>query len=204
MRRSVQTLIATGLLLPLAGCFVETKKGANGNENVAISTPLGGMSVKTDNDAVQAKLGLPLYPGAIPEKKSDKDSSSADVNIGFGNFHLRVLAMGFTSADSPDKVRDFYRKALTKYSDVIECHDKKPVGTLVQTRLGLTCTDDGNSHGKTKVNDNPSNNEIELKAGSSSHQHVVAFEPRNGGTKFGLVALELPSGSDNDSQETAN
>jgi len=202
MRRSVQTLIATCLLLPLAGCFVETKKGANG-ENVAISTPLGGMSVKTDSDAVQTKLGLPLYPGAVPEK-GEKDNSSADVNIGFGDFHLRVLAMGFTSTDSPDKVRDFYRKALTKYGDVIECHNKKPVGSLIQTRLGLNCTDDGNGHKQARVRADSDNSENELKAGSPSRQHVVSFEPKNGGTKFGLVALELPSGSDNDSKDTAN
>ena len=44
------------LLLPLTGCKVQSKKGANGSDDVNISTPLGGMSVKTDNAAVQEKI----------------------------------------------------------------------------------------------------------------------------------------------------
>jgi len=33
---------------------------------------------------------------------------------------------------------------------------------------------------------------LELKAGSKVHQHIVEIDPDGGGTKFGLVALELP------------
>ena len=106
MQRRTCLTISALLLLPLAGCMVQSRKGANGDD-VNISTPLGGMSVKTDNASVQSKLGLPLYPGAVLEKKKGDDNGSADVNMNFGAFHLRVLAMGFTSPDSPQKVSDF-------------------------------------------------------------------------------------------------
>jgi hypothetical protein len=208
MTQKLNAFIAAVLLLPLAGCFVESKKGANGDKDVAISTPLGGMSVKTDNDSVQAKVGLPLYPGAIPEVKKNDDSSAADVNMNFGPFHLRVLAMGFTSTDSPDKVRAYYKKALGQYSDVIECQHKRPIGTPVKTGLGLTCDDDkhvkANVHTDSKNDDDSS--EIELKSGSASRQHIVSFQPKDGGTKFGLISLELPTGIDDDkgSDKTAN
>ena len=33
---------------------------------------------------------------------------------------------------------------------------------------------------------------LELKAGSKKHQHIVGIEPDGSGTKFGLVALDLP------------
>lgn len=189
LRRNVLT--ATLLLLPLAGCFVQSRKGAAGDNDVAISTPLGGMSVKTDSASVQNKLGLPLYPGAEPEKKSGNNSGSADVDMNFGAFHLRVLAMGFTSSDSPDKVSAFYRKALSQYSNVIECRHKQPIGKPEKTGLGLTCTDDNNAHTHTH-DDGDDDDETKLKSGSPSRQHIVSFKPNASGTKFGLVSLELP------------
>jgi hypothetical protein len=208
MQVRLQAVTAALLLLPLAGCYVSSKKGANGDDNVNISTPLGGMSVKTDTNAVQAKLGLPLYPGAVPEKKKENDSSSADVNMNFGPFHLRVLAMGFTTPDSPDKVREYYKKALAQYSDVIECRHSQPIGTPTKTGLGLTCSEDNHVHANTGAAEKKEReSETELKAGSASRQHIVSFEAKDGGTKFGLVSLELPTGMDNkdkDADKTAN
>jgi hypothetical protein len=208
MTHRLNVFIAGFLMLTLTGCFVESKKGANGDKDVAITTPLGGMTVKTDNEGVQSKMGLPLYPGAVPQVKKNDDSSSADVNMNFGPFHLRVLAMGFTSTDSPDKVRAYYKKALAQYSDVIECQHKRAIGTPVKTGLGLTCDDDKHVKANVKAggkNDDDSS-EIELKAGSASRQHIVSFEPKDGGTKFGLISLELPTGigDDKDSDKSAN
>ena len=189
-----KTLLSILCLLPLTGCTVHSKPGANGDKDVSIASPLGGLSVKTDSAAVQKKLGLPLYPGATPEQKKGKDDSAADVNMDFGAFHLRVLAMGFTSTDSPDKVRDYYRKALSQYSDVIECRNKQPVGKPERTGLGLSCADDNRVH--THETGSNSSSETELKAGSASRQHIVSFEPADGGTRFGLVSLELPRDTD--------
>ena len=193
MHRHTSIMISALLLLPLAGCMVQSRKSANGDD-VNISTPLGGMSVKTDSASVQNKLGLPLYPGAVMEKKKGSDNGSADVDMNFGAFHLRVLAMGFTSPDTPNKVSDFYRKALSQYSDVIVCRNKQPVGSPAKTGLGLTCADDNKVHaGSTESDDS---DETELKAGSPSRQHIVSFKPSGSGTRFGLVSLELPRGDD--------
>ena len=193
MQRHMSLMISALLLLPLAGCMVQSRKGANGDD-VNISTPLGGMSVKTDNASVQSKLGLPLYPGAVLEKKKGDDNGSADVNMNFGAFHLRVLAMGFTSTDDPNKVSTFYRKALSEYSDVIVCRNKQPVGTPVKTGLGLTCADDNKVH--AGATDSGDSEETELKAGSPSRQHIVSLKAEGSGTKFGLVSLELPRSDD--------
>ena len=41
---------------------------------------------------------------------------------------------------------------------------------------------------------NIGNGNLELKAGSKRHQHIVGFEsPKNGRTRFALVALDLPA-----------
>jgi hypothetical protein len=38
---------------------------------------------------------------------------------------------------------------------------------------------------------------MQLKAGSKRHQHIVGFEePKDGKTRFALVALDLPTGAD--------
>ena len=190
----VRTLVASWLVLAAVGCKVETNNNRQGRKDVDISTPLGGMSVKTDSAAVQAKLGLPVYPGAVPEKKKGDDSSSADVDMSFGSFHLRVLAMGFDSTDAPDKITTFYRKELSQYSDVILCRNKQPVGTPTRTGLGLTCADDNHVHAHTGINSD--DDETQLKAGSPSRQHIVSFKPSGSGTHFGLISLELPRGED--------
>jgi hypothetical protein len=181
-----------------SGCRVDSQKHGD-DHNVKIATPFGGMQVKT-NDQVDG-IGLPVYPGAEMVKKKDKDSGSADVNLSFGNFKLRVKAASFRSQDAPDKVGAFYREALKRYGDVLECSHDQPVGTPTRTREGLTCNDDHDNH--MKVNEDMSG-KVQFKAGSKQHQHIVAIDPEAGGTKFAMVALDLPgriSAGDEDSRQ---
>ena len=185
------------LVLPFTGCRVRHHQSSDGGQDVDIATPLGGLSVKTDSATVQRKLGLPLYPGAQPEQRKGDSNNPADVDMNFGSFHLRVQAMSFATADAPDKVAAFYRTSLAQYSDVITCRHHEPVGTPVRTGLGLTCADDNHVHtGKSQDVDPDSDNEMELKAGSKTRQHIVSLQREGDGTKFILVSLELPRGED--------
>ena len=86
----------------LAGCRVQSDKHGD-SDNVKISTPFGGLQVKTNDAVVADGIGLPAYPGAQSVKK-DKDDGAADVNMSFGNFQLRVKAVSYRTGDSPDKV----------------------------------------------------------------------------------------------------
>jgi len=187
-------VVATSLsAMLLSGCrIVDHKDGKN--DNVAISTPFGSMNVKTNDDADASAIGLTVYPGATPVKDKGDDNSSADVNMSFGDFHLGVKAASFQTGDSTDKVMDFYRKDLGRYGDVIECKGDHAIGTPTRTSQGLTCNDkDGHGsvvHGNVKVD---SEDEIELKAGSETRVHVVGIKQKDGGTRIGLVMLNLPS-----------
>jgi hypothetical protein len=188
---------ATGLM---SGCRIESNK-KDGNDNVKIATPFGGMSVKTNDAVVVEGLGLPIYAGAELVKK-DKNNGAADVNMSFGSFQLRVKAASYRTQDSPEQVTAFYRKALGRYGDVIQCQNDKSVGTLTHTAEGLTCDNEKENH--VYVNDDESG-KLELKAGSKQHQHIVAIDPEGNGTKFGLVALDLPghiSFGDKDEKQT--
>ncbi len=154
-----------------------------------IATPFGGMSVKTNDAVFQKHTGLPPYPGAVLVKQ-DKDTGAADIDLSFGSFQLRVEAAGYRTPDSPAQVTAFYRKALASYGDVIQCSHNHPVGTPTQTAEGLTCDDESSK--KVNVSNDPSTH-VELKAGSKTRQHLVEISPEGNGTKFGLVALDLPS-----------
>jgi hypothetical protein len=111
------------------------------------------------------------------------------VNLSFGKFQLRVKAANYQTPDSPEKVSAFYKDAMRRYGSVIECNHDQPVGTPTQTDEGLTCSDSGKRHTSVSAD---SSGKTELKTGSKQHQHIVAIEPNSGGTKFGLVALDLP------------
>ena len=201
--RNNQTAVVAAMIAATAlmsGCRIESDK-RNGNDNVKIATPFGGMTVKTNDNVVAEGLGLPVYPGAELVKK-DKDNGAADVNMSFGSFQLRVKAASYRTQDNPGQVKAFYSKALGRYGDVIECQNNKSVGTPTRTSEGLSCDNEKENH--VYVNDDESG-KLELKAGSKQHQHIVAIDPEGNGTKFGLVMLDLPGHltfGDNDNQHT--
>ncbi len=184
--RRAWVAVALGWTLATAGCNVDTHKG-DGNKDVKIATPFGGMSVQTDGALVQEGVGLTVYPGATMVKK-EKDSGAADVNIGFGNFRLSVKALSYRTPDAPDKVLGFYRNDMARYGAVLQCRNNHAVGVPDHTQDGLTCEKDHNA--KFQVDHDDA--DLELKAGSKQKQHIVGIALDGSGTKIGLVALELP------------
>jgi len=186
-RSLAATLALTALL---TGCHVNTNRDGK-NKDVDISTPFGGMKVHTNDTVDTAAIGISTYPGAVVYKdNSDKDNGSADVNLSFGDFHLGVKAATLKSTDPEDKIVSFYRSDLARYGDIITCRGSKTIGEPSHTSQGLTCSDDGkNSTHVSAISDG----DLELRAGSEQHQHIVGIDPKDGFTKIGLVALELPS-----------
>ena len=193
------TLLAAAACMLLAGCQLSSNRHANG-DNVQVRTPFGSVHVKTDNDANVAGIGLTSYPGAVPVKDDNgKDKDAADINLNFGDFHLGVKAATLQTSDSPDKVEAFYRKDMARYGDVLECEGNQTVGQPTRTSQGLTCRD--NDHGKHEIHVSAGHDHPELRAGSPEHQHIVGIEPKDGGTKIGLVALDLPNHHDQSDSE---
>jgi hypothetical protein len=189
------TLLAV-LVAGAAGCKVRVNKSDDG-DSVKIATPFGGLSVNKDQTSA-ASLGLPAYPGSVVDSGND-GNKSANVDMGFGSFKLRVKVANYSSADNRDQVLAFYRKALSEYGTVIECSGGKPVGSPGVTVEGLDC--DHSDHEHNTVHSNP--NDLELKAGSARHQHLVVFhDGDSAATHFSLIALDLPHGVDNEQKGT--
>jgi hypothetical protein len=194
MRRRLALLITVPAILSLSGCYISKSSNKDGaKDNVAIETPLGGMHIKTDS-LKAIDVGLPEYPGAVRVAKRGHNNESADINMSFGSFQLHVKAMEYQSRDPQDKIIDFYKKALSRYGDVLECRNHQAVGKVTRTSDGLTCENDSK---RGSVHTGESGASLELKAGSKQHQHIVGIEPTDAsGTKFGLVSLDLPHGAE--------
>jgi hypothetical protein len=115
--------------------------------------------------------------------------------MGFGPWQMRVQVATYGTSDPQDKVMAFYRQALTKYGDVVECSGDTPVGKPTVTSDGLSC--DEHNSGSVKWGDksgiNINNLHLVLKTGSRHHQHIVGFKDVDGETRFSLVALDLPN-----------
>ncbi len=184
--------ILSALALSAIGCTIQKDKNSEGDENVKIATPFGGMQVKSDSlDA--SSVGLPAYPGAQLEKKKGEDSGSVDLHMGFGPWQMRVKAVSYTTPDPEAKVLAFYRQAMAKYGDVVECRGDEAVGQPTHTAEGLTCRDDDNGGKRSNPGVNINDMHHSLKAGSKRHQHIVGFKNRSSDTDFSLVLLELPN-----------
>jgi hypothetical protein len=201
LRTAALSLVLVPILLTSACSIQEDKGNGDGkSDHVKISTPLGGLNVRS-KDVDPASLGLPEYPGAhqLTKDEDNGNDGSVDLHMGFGPWQMRVKVITYGTTDSQDKVLAFYRKALGKYGDVIECDGHKAIGSPAVTQDGLGCSDkDGGAQTKVDMNDAHINSgDHELKAGSKHRQHIVGIKKSDSNeTKFALIYLDLPTGSD--------
>ena len=74
----------------------------------------------------------------------------------------------------------------------------KAVGAPIITSEGLSCSDSDSHSGE---HGGPGN--LQLKAGSRHHQHLVLFKDGSGSqTHFSLIALDLPHGFETEQRGT--
>ena len=103
---------------------VQVDESAGGKKEVSISTPVGSLEV--GKEVNEARLGLPIYPGA----KRMKDEGSATVNIGVPDEeNFRIVAAKYETPDPLEKVKDFYKEHLGK--EVTKFVEKSPEGKTV-------------------------------------------------------------------------
>jgi len=156
-----------------------------------VSLPIAAQAGKHDdwnlsigaNKTVDAKdIGLPIYPGATPHKDKDDDESSAHVWALLGDAGFKLAVVKLESQDAPGKIAPFYRQALARYGDVLDCSagSFKARGNDKNSSWQLDCDDD---HGKP--------GEIVFKAGSKGDQHVVGIKPNGHGSEIDLVHVQV-------------
>lgn len=197
-------VVSLAAMTTITACKIRTSEKGD-DKRVSISTPVGGLNVRTDG--VEGRdTGLPVYAGAtIKPKKNEKDDNKANVNIDTPLFGLKVIAVTYETPDSPDKVLSWYREQMKPMGTLVECkpgqrsHGKdrgmedldKPVSC--EKDVDVSMGDDAKTKNGVTVSDSSS---TELKIGTNGNQRIVAVKPNGSGTEFSLVRLKLRKGSD--------
>ncbi len=86
----------------------------------------GGVELFFNAEASAKDVGLPLYPGARPQKDTEDDSPSAKFGMWGNALAFKLAVLKLESSDPMDKIAAFYRKALAKYGTVLDCGSASP------------------------------------------------------------------------------
>lgn len=152
-----------------------------------------GAGIVFSKQATSKEVGLPVYPGAKPRKDEKEDSPSVQMGIWGSTFGFKLAVMKMESNDAPDKIAEFYKKALAKYGTVLNCSD-------APKNAGAKGT--GGSSSKLECDDDkPEKNEQVFKAGTKEKQHIVGIQSNGQGSIFQLVYVEARS---DDKEKKAN
>ena len=141
-----------------------------------------GAGVMVSKQATTKEVGLPVYPGAKPHKDEKDDSGAVQMGIWGSSFGFKLAVMKMESNDAPEKIAEFYKKALAKYGTVLNCSDAAQ-NANAKDKTGsskrLECGDD-----------KPEKGGLLFKAGTKERQHIVGIQPNGQGTIFQLVYVE--------------
>jgi hypothetical protein len=210
----IATAAVLAALVVLPACSINVKdKNKEGQSSLDIKSPIGDLHVDEQPDIRDA--GLTVYPGARPApKENGEDKKSANVNLSFPGFALKVVAAEFASDDPSDKVLAYYNKELQKYGKPIQCHGNWNGGHVNykgndDSSRPVSCGNDGSvannlrnnleNNLRNNLENNLRNNlgdAVELKVGTEGNQHVVAIKPDGKGSRFALVYVRARTGKD--------
>jgi hypothetical protein len=100
-----------------------------------------------------------------------------------GSFGFKLAVMKMESNDAPEKIAEFYKKALAKYGTVLNCSDPSK---------NANPKDGNGSSSKLECDDDkPEKGGLVFKAGTKEKQHVVAIQQNGAGSLFQLAYVEV-------------
>jgi hypothetical protein len=99
---------------------------------IAMSAVLIGLTAMIPGIFGQTSdVGLPIYPGATPDREGDpshfpgpvafNNSATAVIDVPVGRARSRVVVVKLRTPDPADRVAAFYRQALAQYGTVLDC-----------------------------------------------------------------------------------
>jgi len=142
----------------------------------------GGAGVTISKQATAKDVGPPVYPGAKAHKDEKDDSAAVQMGLWGSTFGFKLAVIKMGSYDAPEKIAEFYKKALAKYGAVLNCSDpsqKEGAKEKSGSSNKLECGDD-----------KPEKGGLVFKAGTKEKQHIVGIQPNGQGTVFQLVYVE--------------
>jgi hypothetical protein len=168
-------LIGVAVLLPSARSSPRDR-GTSGKQDQ------DGAGVVFNKQATAKDVGLPVYPGAKPHKDEKDDSSSVKMGLWGSSFGFKLAVMKMDSNDAPEKIAEYYKKALAKYGPVLNCSEaagRTDANEDHKSSNQLDCGDD-----------KPEKGGLLFKSGTKEKQHIVGIQTDGHGTIFQLVYVE--------------
>ncbi|HXO60538.1 MAG TPA: hypothetical protein VN850_01895 [Candidatus Acidoferrales bacterium] len=177
-------ILALAGMVGLAANSLRAQEAKDKDFSVTVQGPDTDAGLLVSARATAKEVGLPIYPGAIPHKDTDKDdSSAAKLGLWGSSFGFKLVVLKMESKDTPRKVAEYYQKALTKYGPVLDCTNPPPAKEVEDDKsTKLTCGDD-----------KPEKGGMLFKAGTKEKQHIVGVQPNGNGTIFQLLYIEARS-----------
>jgi len=154
------------LILPPVGLAQESEKE--------------GAAVIVSGEAGAKDVGLPIYPDSTRHKENTDDSQTARLGFWGGGSGFKLAVLKMESADSPDKIASYYKRALAKYGKILDCSRPSPAAPTDKQDSSKTLTCGG---------DKPEAGGLLFKSGTKQNQHIVAVQPNGKGSLYQLVAL---------------
>jgi hypothetical protein len=143
-----------------------------------------GIGFNLGKNASAKDVGLPIYPGSRRHHDSSDDSPALNMGLWGGSSGFKLFVLKMESPDAPDKVANFYRKALAKYGTVLDCTNAPP---------STATTDESNKKSSKAItceDEKPKAGEISLKSGTKAKEHAVGIQANGSGTLYQLVYVE--------------
>lgn len=138
-----------------------------------------GAGITLGADADAKDVGLPLYPHSRRHVDNDSDSTGANFGLWGGGSGFKLAVLKMESDDPPEKIAKYYKKALAKYGNVLDCSNPSPSeASKDESSKALTCD-----------SDKPDPGGMLLKSGTKEKQHIVGIKPNGSGTLFQLVYI---------------
>lgn len=140
-----------------------------------------GAGIRVAEDIAAEETGLAAYPGATLVENHHGDNKSAKVQIGFGEFGLKVVVAKLRSADSAERVAAYYREQLAQYGEVLDCSAPGAADKRSDRKSkALSCEDD---HARR--------HSMLFKSGRKSDQYLVDIHSKGEGSEFSLVHVKV-------------
>lgn len=169
-------------LLAASSAMAQTTDGA-------VSAPAGfSAGLSAHGRTTEADIGLPPYPGAVPQRDPGNEGAGGSLGLWGGPFGVQLHVLKLRSSDPVDTVARFYRAALGKHGDVLDC-----LALSKDERLAAAAPERGSTKVLSCGSDRPKPGGTLLKVGTPSRMRLVALEPMAGGTLIQLVRLETRS-----------
>ena len=172
--------LAPALILSSLLAWPAAAQDSGKSDSFDVKSTVGDLHMGKDANA--EKAGLPLYPGARPQRDDNNDP----LNFGIltESFGMKLIVAKYESSDPAEKILAFYKDKMKKYGTVLECHNSGDTSSSNND-------DDKDLSRPLKCEGDNSGPVRELKVGTEGNAHIVSIEPHDAGkgTTFAIVYL---------------